>query len=471
MNIRENRKKINNLEKEIFKIKCNEGCELMSEMLEKFDKKLETERNRSEFRHKGRRKTVLKTIMGEVEFSRCVYEHIDEEGNKSHIYLLDKTLEFAEYGQMSSVLAEKIAVNVCEMPYRQAAAAISEMTGQSISHTAAWNIIQKLGCEVDKRETNTAKLAKSGKISGEFETKLLFEEQDGIWLKMQGHSRKKLGKSYEMKLAIAYDGTKKTGKERYELTNKVACAGFEGIDKFYARKEGVISSFYNTDEIEMRILNGDGAAWIKRSVTDETIHYQLDPYHRNKAIATYVQNEEARETIRDLLYKRQIELCLDVIEAYSNSTEDEKEKENFSTLLTYFTNNKAGLISYKDRGLKLPPAKNNTQYRTCGAMESNIFTIIGNRMKGHRKCWSENGGNSLAKLLCLKHTKRLSDTLSNIISIILPDNYCEENWEILSAKKVPNSVGSGYNGWAKATVPQSCKWLKEIAEIRPIYEI
>ena len=49
-----------------------------------------------------------------------------------------------------------------------------------------------------------------------------------------------------MKLAIAYDG-KKTGTNRYELTNKVACASFER-DKFYRRKEGVIAAHYNVDE-------------------------------------------------------------------------------------------------------------------------------------------------------------------------------------------------------------------------------
>jgi len=55
---------------------------------------------------------------------------------------------------------------------------------------------------------------------------LLFEEQDGIHIKLQGKDRKTHGSGKEMKVAIAYDGAKKTGKKRYELTNKVACANF-----------------------------------------------------------------------------------------------------------------------------------------------------------------------------------------------------------------------------------------------------
>lgn len=35
-------------------------------------------------------------------------------------------------------------------------------------------------------------------------------------------------------------------------------------------------------------------------------------------------------------------------------------------------------------------------------MEGNVFTIIGIRMKGRRACWSIDGGNRIATLLC-KH--------------------------------------------------------------------
>ncbi len=113
---------------------------------------------------------------------------------------------------------------------------------------------------------------------GQIESKVLFEKRDGIWLKLQGKSRKAHGGSKEMKLTIAYDGAEKVGKDGYRLTNKVACANFESADKFIKRKEGIIANRYCVDEIEMGFLNGDGAEWIKRSIVDE------DTYHRNKAI-------------------------------------------------------------------------------------------------------------------------------------------------------------------------------------------
>ena len=458
---------IRTLEKEIYQYCCSLGRELLKSILNQIDDKLMLERDRNKYRHKGRRGTVLKTIMGEVEYERALYRHKDENGVESYVYLLDRELGFETVGFISDMLAEKIAQASCELSYRKTAQAISELTGQSISHTGAWNVVQALGSKLDEHEQEAAQRAKKNEGTGTVETKLLFEEQDGVYLTLQGKDREKQGKSAEMKIGIAYTGAQKTGKDRYNLTGKVACAGFEGIDKFYWRKEGVIADTYNVDEIELRVLNADGAGWAKRSIADDTI-YQLDTYHRNKAVLQHVSDANARKIILGLLYSKQIELLLDVLEAYSNSTEDEKERDNFLQLRKYFQNNKDGLISYKRRGISLPPPPDGVEYRGCGAMESNVFSIIGHRMKRRRANWSIRGGNNLAKLLTLKATGKLSEALSNIASVVLPERYAEEVKTVLSSAKVPESAGKGWDGFAKAAIPSSMPWLKEIAALRPI---
>jgi len=457
------------LEKEIYRISCEYGREILKTILTKLDEQLMQERDRASYRHKGKRRTVLKTLMGEVEYERSVYQYKDETGRKSCIYLLDEALGFETVGFMSEMLSENIAKASCEMPYRKAAQSISELTGQNISHTSAWKVVQALGEKVDEGERQAAKLAKNNEGKGTNETKLLFEEQDGIFLTLQGKDREKMGKSAEMKISIAYTGATKTGKNRYNLTGKVACANFEGVDSFYARKEGVIAKTYNIDEIEMRVLNGDGANWIKRSLIDDTVHYQLDTFHRNKAILKYVSDPVARKTIFELLYTKQIDFMLSVIESYSNSTEDEKERENFLTLLKYFQNNKDGLISYKRRGLDLPMSTNDIEYRGCGAMESNVYSIIGFRMKRRRANWSINGGNNLARLLTLKATGRLVEVLSELASSVLPPKYTEEVQTTLSAAKSPERMGKGYNGFSKASIPSSQKWMKDLFSLKPLY--
>ena len=397
-------------------------------------------RDRKIYRDKGRRRTTLKTLMGEVEYTRHVYTFVDENGKKGTVYLLDEAIGKADSGFFSEAMIERISESICESTYRATADEISSLTGQNISHTAVWNVTQQLGERIDKIEIENAVFASNHKGLGKLETKLLFEEQDGIWLHLQGTSRKNHGKSKEMKLAIAYDGAVLKGKNRYELTNKVACANFESSPKFRRRKEGVIAAKYAVDEIELRVLNGDGANWIKKSADYDTI-YQLDPFHRNRAILRAAPDENTKETMLKLLYSQQIDDLLTYIDALLNSVEDEEVEDKLRELHTYFSNNADGLITYNQRGIELPEPPDGKKYRTCGAIESNVFSIIGNRMKGRRRCWSVAGGNNLARLLCLKSTGKLRDiALSNATQI--PEKYAAEI-VILPPRAVKPSAGKG----------------------------
>ena len=240
----------------------------------------------------------------------------------------------------------------------------------------------------------------------------------------------------------------------------------------HLRASCVIGAVYNRDEIQMRILNGDGATWIKRSVTDENVYFQLDTYHRNKAITEYVKDPEARKVISELLYSKQIDLLLEVIEVYANSTDGhedgEKEKEGFLKLLTYFKNNKDGLVSYHRRGLDLPSPPDGIVYRRCGAMESNVFSIIGQRMKRNRTNWSVKGGNNLARFLTLKSTGKLCEVLGTISTTILPPKYEEKVQVALSSTKIPKSIGKGYNGVKQSSISNAPSWVRNVLNFNSI---
>lgn len=147
----------NSLEKEIFKKCCLLGCGLLKTILETHDIELAEGRDKEKYRSKGKRKTVIKTIMGEVEYRRNVYEVHDSDGIKSFVYLLDEAMGVKGSGFMSGLLSEMVAQAVCEAPYRSAARSVSEMTGQSISHTAAWKVAQDLGEGIDLGEQQSAK--------------------------------------------------------------------------------------------------------------------------------------------------------------------------------------------------------------------------------------------------------------------------------------------------------------------------
>ena len=447
------------------------GRSIISSVLEELDEELRSGRDKTKYVNRGKKTSVIKTTLGEVQYSRTLYYVYEGDAKTGQVYLLDEAMGMSDSGHFSEMLRDLIVRMCCDGAYRNAARAVSEMTGQTISHTAAWNVVQAIGKRIDEHEQHEAVLAAENRGTGTIETGVLFEEQDGITLNLQGKDRKKYGERKEMKVAIAYDGAVKKGKNRYELTNKVACANFEGSADFVKRKDGVIAGAYSVDEIEVRFLNGDGASWIKQSKTGENVHIQLDPFHRNKAITRNVSNPEVKELITELLYAKEIDLMLHVIEVEALSTNDEDEREKYMALHTYFNNNKEGLVPVNRRGLIIPAPSEDKEYRSMGCMEGNIYTIIGNRMKGGRACWSTQGGNNLARILCLKHTHRLSATLRSLSSCVLPERYTEETVikNIYSAAKVPPHEGKGYNGFKQTLIPSNQKWLKDIAAIKPLY--
>ena len=238
-------------------------------------------------------------------------------------------------------------------------------------------------------------------------------------------------------------------------------------ERYTVKMEGAIAQTYNVDEIDMRFLNGDGASWIKQAITDDTVHFQLDPFHRNKAITQWVKNKDIREEMMKLLYNKEIDTLLVYIEACSNSVEDGAEQENLLSLLTYFQNNKDSLVPCHRRGLALPEPPEGVEYRRMGCMESNVFSLIGNRMKGRRACWSIDGGNNLARLLCLKATNKLSGVLNNLAAAVLPVKYAEEITVKMTAAKAPKYDGKGYEPIRAGASPATpdFTFLRELGRI------
>lgn len=170
--IKENAITFKDLEQKIYKDICKIGQECTREFLEQYDQMLMRERDKAKYRNKGHRKTVIKTVYGEVEYQRTVYEVIEEDGLKHFVYLLDETLELDHIGFISTNMAELMVKSV------------TEMTGQSISAIGVWNVIQALGEKVCKDEETLVEEHKKGHVQGEYVTPVLFEEADGVYVNL-----------------------------------------------------------------------------------------------------------------------------------------------------------------------------------------------------------------------------------------------------------------------------------------------
>ncbi len=443
--IAENGVTFKELEKNIYNWICQLGQIFTKEFLERYDRMLMQQRDKSFYRHKGLRQTTIKTVYGEVTYQRAVYEAHNEDGTKRFVYLLDETLELDNVGLISTNMAELLVSGITEMSYRECAAKASQMTGQTISAMGVWNVIQALGEKVCEEERELSEAHKAGKVHGAKEVPVLFEEADGVYISLQGKDRKRSGqKKAEMKVGIAYDGWKKTGKNRYELPNKVVVAGFAKAKEFQEYREAAIAEIFNLDEVRQRILNADGASWAKK-VKDKSTCFQLDPFHKNKAVKEKIHNKKARRAIMELLGKPDIEGLFEYLEIYRDSLSDENEIEDAEELLSYYKNNRKGLLPYQEQVLELPENPEGLEYRNMGTMENHVWSVIARRMKHNHTSWSKRGGNHLAKILAKKCSGKLYEVTERLRRPLFEEEKVEELYgEILMAGKVAKKEGKGY---------------------------
>lgn len=443
--IKENDVTFKELEKNIYAWVCQIGRKFTKEFLERYDRMLMEERDKKKYRNKGVRQTTVKTVYGEVTYQRNVYEVTEEDGTRRFVYLLDETLELNHVGLISTNMAELLVKGITELSYRECASQVSKMTGQTISAMGVWNVIQALGEKVCEEEAELTEEHKKGHIKGKKEVPVLFEEADGVYIKLQGRDRKKEKQDKaEIKIGIAYDGWRRIGPERYALENKVVVAGFSKAKEFHEYREAVIAQEFALDEVSQRILNADGASWIKK-VKDKSTCFQLDPFHRNKAVKEKIHEEAARDAILELLREEEIEEVFRYLEIYRNSLSDEEEIKDAEELLRYYENNREGLLPYQSQGLELPEPPEGLEYRNMGTMENHVWSVIAKRMKHGHRSWSRQGGNHLAKILAKKCSGKLYEVTERLRRPVFEEEKVEELYgEILMSAKAPKKDGKGY---------------------------
>lgn len=433
------------LEQKVFAYVCELGRMITQVILENYDDELAKERDKKLYRDKGKRETSIKTVYGEVTYSRRVYRTEQEDGRIAHIYLLDQAMQMEKIGLISTNLAEKIALTVTESPYRVSAEVISDTCGQTISHGGVWNLIQELGERISEEEDYAVKQMEADQAEGEKAVGILFEEMDGVWLRMQDSGHKKAPKQ-EMKVFTMYEGWDKDSPKRSRLVNKKMLAGMEKSSRFHQKREALIEKIYDADEIGRRILNGDGGSWIKEIYDPEAL-FQLDRFHIYKEIKKKIRDTEAQEQIKELLEQKKVDEMLEYIQVYADSIESDDPKEkgsrNARELYKYLGNNREGLIPYQERGIDLPEAPEGIVYKNMGVQENQNCTAITMRMKHRRMRWSVHGANNMAKALYRKENRELIDTIERYTDGEIFTMQMEEIVKTLSAARAPKKDGKG----------------------------
>jgi hypothetical protein len=471
------------IEKIFFEIGCEVAKTLMEQFLEKADKALETSRDKAALRHKGSRTTTIKTLMGEVTMKRTLYRRVKEDGTVEHVFLLDEALGLDTIGNISPNLVEKIVGHACEMSYREVSNAVSGLTNQAISHQGVWNVVQAVGERQAEAEKRLIEAYNNHQLAGEREVPVLFEEADGLWLSMQGESRKGSSKGKkEMKIGIVYEGwaQRYPCSKEYKTIEKTAFAGYMKPEEFKALRDAVVAEKYNMDEIRYRILNGDGAAWIMEGHDTEGCLFQLDAYHLARSVIRNVSDKKSRRHIMRWLKEGQYENVFDKLEELKYECGgQEKEVKNLTALERYIRSNIEGIVSYKEReGIEMPSPPEGVEYRNLGTMEKNV-DIFAKRMKGG-KSWSVRGASNLSKIIGLKMGKGFNDKIAALVSGKVSERLTERFEEAIKTTEtsfketIKKSVYPMHQGRIPFTDSKVTNWRKAIRkmfDLRPFSEM
>ena len=429
--------KFNNLEKKIFKFVCNFGCLIIKLILESYDRKIMKARDTKKYRHKGLRKNTIKTVMGEVEYVRAMYE-VEEAGIKKRVYLLDEKLHINTEGKASENLVEKIVETVpITDSYRKAETVLKETTNATLSFEWIRNIVVKIGDKITKKEKEERKMLDKGQLVARVkEIIALFEEADGLWINLQGKDRKerleknkkkceKENKEFnpkqkiktELKLHVMYEGWKKDDK-RHPLINKQYIAGMMKPKEIKKLRDARVYQQYDVEKIKLRVVNGDGAKWTKGIRAKGGI-YQKDQFHIMQEIVRDVP-KEYRNIIEELVKTKQYDKIEKAIDGLKVELGGEyKAVKKLNTLQSYL---RSGLERYQDI-VEVPEAPEGVEYRNMGTQESQIFSKLKKRFCSGRKAFSEHGANALAKICVLSEKFSLEE-----LETPIPIDTSVEDW-------------------------------------------
>ena len=479
--------KFNDLEKKIFKFVCSFGCLILKLMLEAYDRKLMNTRDTKKYRHKGLRRNTIKTIMGEVEYRRVMYE-MEENSIKKTVYLLDEKLHINVEGKVSENLIEK-AVEIVPITdsYRKAETVIKETTNATLSFEAIRTLIVKVGDKITKKEKEERKLLdKKQLIAGLKEITALFEETDGIWINLQGKDRqkrlekqkekcKKENKEFnprmkvktELKLHVMYEGWKKDAP-RHALVNKQYMAGIMKPKEIRKLRDARVYQQYKEESIKMRVTNGDGAKWTK-GITVAGGFYQKDQFHIMQEIVRDVP-KEYRDIIKELVNTKQYNKIQSVIEGLKYEVGGEyKAVKKLNKLQSYLSN---GLERYQDV-VEVPEAPEGIEYRNMGTQESQIFSKLKKRFCSGRKAFSEHGANALAKVCVLSEKFSLEEIETPIPIDTSVEDWIREIEDNVKANKKMNradKILTEENNVSNKVLIEA-KFMKEIMKLRSFSEM
>lgn len=432
-------------------------------IMEKFIKELEEELFRTkpkDLEVVGFRKKNIATKLGEIKIKRRLYKK--KNSKNDYIFLLDDKLNIRK-GRRVSGEHLKLLVSLSSMlSFRQVEEVIEEAGFPSLSHATIHKEVREFGERESKRiEYEREKVFTEGKlqVGGKKEKDLLFIEADGIMVSSQEDKER-----MEIKVGVVHEGWnyETPAKSRRRLKNpKVVMGMYKDADSFWEEFSSEISKEYDLTNTQV-VLNGDGASWIQETAKDyfPGLIVQLDRFHIKKDVSRHFGYEIA-EGLYKVLQEGEVQAFLDTLESLIWEAKTKEKQKQRHKLVKHYQKYKEHLLDYRYR---LPEKlKQKKKLYGMGVVEGYVDKNIARRMKNQGMSWSKKGAEAMAKILMLKHNKKLKERLN------------DEYYKIKSPIKVLKYRKRKYTGncsnWLQAKMPvlygvdSGKDWVKAIKQL------
>ena len=341
-------------------------------------------------------RTVVFTF-GEVSYSRRGYKK-----NGVWCYPVDEKLGLERYMRHSKELMYQIAKMSTIVSYRKVVQMIDMVYGVFITYTTVRNAVKMTTQLFNERDDY--RFYESHDIDKKIESEIIYIEGDGVMVKTKEGDRKRTDLAH----FVVHTGSKKIGKNRYELQNKR-----ETISTDHAQaKERLIDVLENDYQITkdtLIVTNSDhGHGYTPYTFKEIAKHLGVkrhehfwDAYHLNKKIDK--EMKPFGSDLTHLLYeavkchsKKTVRTILDTAESMCTDEEAAYQLDEFrKKLLNNFQYTKPAEL----RGLT---------HAGIGIMESQ-HRKVSYRMKRRGMYWSIKGADTMSRMIMLDYQKELRD--------------------------------------------------------------
>lgn len=435
----------------IFHWACSLACKVAEELLEGVDAELMKGRDEG-LKSEGMKEHLVVTVFGDVRIKRRLYR--DDQGK--YRFLLDERMGLDKRCHVGPKVKELATLLSSQFPFQKSEEILRAIMPSAISHTTIHRLVARLTEPYLEAEDKELEEVYEGGVIPESEGRVvpyLFVEADGTNIALQRENRRRA----EVKVGIAYEGWKETGKGHYRLQAKSSYSGLMNGDRFWEGFSLILAKKYDLSQVGKVIVGGDGAGWVKEGAELLGGIYQLDRFHLKRALNQALDQEAALEVYQACTRGDLARSYWLLREAQGHAGEDKAEE--IARLGGYLWENALGLRDYR---LEI----GDPNLRGVGSIEGNVDKLVANRMKKRGMSWSVKGAQRMAKLISLRETGKLRSWVPHRIEISYKTD------KTISAQK---SSRKDDGAWLRAGLPalygpQDRPWIKVLRELsRGVY--